>query len=166
MRTRGFTLVELLIVVVILGILAAIVIPRFAGASEQSRSATLKKLLQTMRSQISLYEAEHGDGPGYVNGGAPSLGVLASANVVENQLTEPTNGDGHWLASPPWDCGPYLMEWPINPINGQSELLPVGPGAMSLPGDDVNGWVYQRSSMTMKSGAHGSDENGVDFWEY
>jgi general secretion pathway protein G len=166
MRNRGFTLVEILIVVIILGILAAVVIPQFAGASEQSRAATLKKLLQTMRSQISLYEAEHADGPGYVNGATPSLAVADTIGLIEKQLTEPTNRGGHWFASPPWDHGPYLMEWPTNPINGQTNLLPVAPGEMTAPANDDHGWVFQRSTLTLKSGATGSDEDGVAFWDY
>lgn len=86
--------------------------------------------------------------------------------MVEKQLTEPTNRGGHWLADPPWDCGPYLQDWPTNPINGEANLLPVGPGAMTAPVNDDNGWVYQRSTLTLKSGATGSDEDGVAFWDY
>lgn len=165
MRNRGFTLVEILIVVIILGILAAVVIPQFAGASEQSRAATLRKLLQTMRSQIALYEAEHTDGPGYVNGAAPPLGVLEGLKVVQNQLTSPTNSAGQRVGSP-LDKGPYLQEWPTNPMNGSDALLPVAPGAMAAPANNNYGWVYQRSSLALKSGAQGSDEDGVAFWDY
>jgi len=52
----GFTLVEILIVVVILGILAAIVIPQFTDASTEAKESALKSDLQTMRSQIELYK--------------------------------------------------------------------------------------------------------------
>ncbi|MFP4215340.1 MAG: type II secretion system protein [Phycisphaerae bacterium] len=166
MRNHGFTLVEILIVVIILGILAAVVIPQFAGASGQSRAATLRKLLQTMRSQIALYEAEHADGPGYVNGGTPSLADADTIDLIEKQMTAPTNYNGQWSEAPPWDLGPYLMDWPTNPINGQANLLPVGPGEMAAPASDDHGWVYQRSTFTLKSGATGSDEDGVAFWDY
>lgn len=53
---KGFTLVEILIVVVILGILAAIVIPQFTNASEEARESSLKSNLQSLRSQIHLYK--------------------------------------------------------------------------------------------------------------
>ena len=54
---RGFTLVEILIVVIILGILAAIVIPQFTNASQNARESSLQSTLQTLRSQIQLYKS-------------------------------------------------------------------------------------------------------------
>ena len=60
---RGFTLVEILIVVVILGILAAIVIPQFTEASTEAKVSRLASDLQTMRSQIELYKVQHSDTP-------------------------------------------------------------------------------------------------------
>ncbi|MDD5131068.1 MAG: type II secretion system protein [bacterium] len=54
---KGFTLVELLIVIVILGILAAIVIARFAGATKESKESNLKGNLRTIRSSLETYKA-------------------------------------------------------------------------------------------------------------
>src|SRR3990170_4630767 len=58
---KGFTLVEILIVVIILGILAAIVIPQFTNASEDARESALVSQLQTLRSQLELYKLQHRD---------------------------------------------------------------------------------------------------------
>ena len=58
---RGFTLVEILIVVVILGILAAIVIPQFTQASTEAKENSLCSNLQSLRSQIELYKCQHND---------------------------------------------------------------------------------------------------------
>ena len=63
MRTRtikrAFTLIEILIVVVILGILAAIVIPQFTDASADAMDANVRSQLQTIRSQIELYNVQN-----------------------------------------------------------------------------------------------------------
>ena len=58
---KGFTLVEILIVVIILGILAAIVIPQFSQASTEARVSSLKTNLQTIRSQLELSQITYMD---------------------------------------------------------------------------------------------------------
>ena len=80
-RNRAFTLVEILIVVVILGILAAIVIPQFTSASESAKSSSLVSQLQTLRSQFELYQIQH-------NGDYPTLANLQqeTASVTIHQL--------------------------------------------------------------------------------
>ena len=55
----GFTLVELLIVVIILGILAAIVVPQFASSTEDAKLQTLRSDLTEMRSAVELYYHQH-----------------------------------------------------------------------------------------------------------
>src|ERR1051325_12249949 len=78
----GFTLVEILIVVIILGILAAIVIPQFTNASTDARKSNLTSQLQTLRSQIALYKLQH-------NETVPDL-----TNATWDQFTKRTKQDG------------------------------------------------------------------------
>jgi type II secretion system protein G len=77
MRTqvkRAFTLIEILIVVVILGILAAIVIPQFSDASTQANNANVHSQLQTLRGQLELYKVQHVDTyPDLINNGWQDL---------------------------------------------------------------------------------------------
>src|SRR6185295_7253169 len=68
-RTAAFTLIEILIVVVILGILATIVVPQFSNASINAKENTLKDELRYLRTQIVVYKAQHHDiAPGYPGG--------------------------------------------------------------------------------------------------
>jgi general secretion pathway protein G len=60
-RNRAFTLIEILIVVVILGILAAIVIPQFSDASTEASESSVRSQLQTVRSQLELWKVKHND---------------------------------------------------------------------------------------------------------
>jgi len=62
-KRKGFTLVEILIVVVILGILAAIVVPQFAQATDDARLGNVRSQVQTLENQIELYRAREGSYP-------------------------------------------------------------------------------------------------------
>ena len=104
-KNQCFTLVEILIVVVILGILAAIVIPQFSDASTQSKVSSLQSSLQTLRSQISLYKIQHNDA-------APVVATFGT------QMTQFTDVDGGVSATKTAThiYGPYLQSVPNNPF--------------------------------------------------
>ena len=78
---RGFTLVEILIVVVILGILAAIVVPQFTQASTEAKMNSVCSNLQSLRSQIELYKVQHND-------------TLPDLDTFESQMVYCTNISG------------------------------------------------------------------------
>ncbi len=66
-KDRGFTLVELMIVIVIIGILAAIAIPRFIGAQDRARISAAKAQLNSVRQALALYEMDHSAYPASTN---------------------------------------------------------------------------------------------------
>ncbi len=143
MRKRnGFTLVEILIVVIILSILAAIVIPQFSGASEEAKLASLASDLQTIRSQIQLYKAQHNHSPASLPGTAPSVSF-------KDAMTKYTEKDGTLAATQaPGDgvYGPYLLRIPDNPFNDSND---VSLGAEA--GDGSTGWWYSTTTGAFKA---------------
>lgn len=119
---RGFTLVEILIVVIILGILAAIVIPQFTSASEDARKNSTKSLLQTIRSQTELFKMEHGDQYPTTAGTAAD-----AANWQWGWMTGKTDFSAG-TTSTGTTYGPYLQQEPRNPLNGNTTVA-AAPGA-------------------------------------
>ncbi len=139
---RGFTLVEILIVVVILGILAAIVIPQFTSASESAKSSSLVTQLQTIRSQLELYQVQH-------NGNYPTLVEL---NADWGVMTSETDVTGAILAGNPF--GPYLQQPPANAfvtsvgdVNIDLAALGAGLGVFTA---NV-GWGYDETTGSIKA---------------
>ncbi len=129
MVAKGFTLVEILIVVVILGILAAIVIPQFTNASESAKSSSLVTQLQSIRSQIELYKNQHNDDE-------PDL------TTNWNQFTQFTDIDGTTSATKTATAiyGPYMQKPAVNPFEDSSVVVGT-PTADGTPAADV-GWVW------------------------
>ena len=119
----GFTLVELLIVAIILAILAAVVIPQFGQATQDTKISVVKSTLHTVRSQLELYRLQH-------NTTYPLLATW------EDQMTKKTDADGTVNASGKY--GPYLLTVPVNPMDNSS--------ALSATQDGSGGWTYVQST--------------------
>jgi len=132
----GFTLVEILIVVIILGILAAIVIPQFTEASNDARESALASDLQTIRSQVELYKIQHLDQyPGEKTPAVSGIDVDNAGFVTD--LTTQTDQDGTAGTA----FGPYLQSFPVNPfISDAAKANIITSGAGDAAGDDSSGW--------------------------
>ena len=115
MRAKsGFTLVEILIVVVILGILAAIVIPQFTSASTEAKEAALVSDLQSIRSQIELYKIHHNDA---LPGTQTATTDIDGEGLFQAAMTHRTNQDGLiGDDSTLYRFGPYMQRVPNNPF--------------------------------------------------
>jgi len=142
---RGFTLVELLIVVIILGILAAVVIPQFNTAASESKESALASNLATIRQAIEMYKVQHDD-------------TFPDSNVIA-QLTAGTKLDGTAGSK----YGPYLRNsFPKNPINGDASVNAVG----TMPGSPsgTQGWIYDTGTGEFRANVSGSGPSGVTYF--
>jgi prepilin-type N-terminal cleavage/methylation domain-containing protein len=117
-QRKGFTLVELAIVIAILGILAVVAIPKYQGMVDEARSAAAKAQLGTVRSAIAIsYAKNKGNFPG-TTGGIPATGnlfdgtifadgVIPSVDIKTSNIsnvvtgTAPTADTGGWMYNAP-----------------------------------------------------------------
>ena len=126
---RGFTLVEILIVVVILGILAAIVIPQFTQASTEAKQNSLCSDLQSLRSQIELYKCQHNDT-------APTFADFEALMIYTSKMDGTVGTSKARDAANGFIYGPYLESVPANPFNGMSTLKVAAVVPPVAVGDD------------------------------
>jgi general secretion pathway protein G len=165
----GFTLIEILIVVVILGILAAIVIPELSSASRQAREGVLKDDLRFMREQITRYMIQHDDDPPGYPGGGDINGVPTEALFID-QMTRATDlfSNSGATSTDVFRFGPYLTRIPDNPINSRNAILVIPNGSPMPAPDDTQpyGWFYQPSTLRFIPNTPGTDLNGMPFTSY
>ena len=137
---KGFTLIEILIVVIILGILAAIVIPQFTNASKDAKQSSLVTMVQSLRSQIALFKLQHNDRLPGANPLVDSGGTF-DATVFWNQITQFSDLNGGVAAAKDAThvYGPYMQQIPTNSLNG---LSTVGPTVGDADPAADCGWAY------------------------
>jgi general secretion pathway protein G len=132
--SKAFTLVEILIVVVILGILAAIVIPQFTNASEEAQVGNCKSQLQTLRSQVELFRVRN-------NGQVPVLAGAQDASFSDFTV-QGLNSYGTQQDS-------YMRIPAVNPRTGTNSVVadatPITSSNIHVNIGDT-GWLYNATT--------------------
>ncbi|MBB6429256.1 prepilin-type N-terminal cleavage/methylation domain-containing protein [Algisphaera agarilytica] len=137
-NARGFSLVELVIVVVIVGLLAAIAIPRFSRGAAGATDSALSGDLAVLRNAIEMYGAEHN-------------GTYPLAATFEAQLTQYTKLDGSTSATKDADFpyGPYLHAVPalkVGAAAGGTGIKAVTAAPTLEDADTSVGWLYNQTT--------------------
>lgn len=155
---KAFTLVEILIVVIILGILAAIVVPQFTSASDEAQRGNVQSQLQTIRNQIELYRVRNNVYPFY----DPASGAL---DITWDRLLIPPGNEPPYLKNPPVNPRPAIGD------RAARESIVAGePGGRTAT--DANGWYWSDLEKEISAGRfdeYGSittvpELNGVANW--
>ncbi len=130
---RAFTLIELLLVLVILGVLAAIVVPKFAGRTEQARVTAAQTQIATFGTALDAFEVDNGYYPKGRNG-------------LQDLVVQPRdarNWKGPYMKNEipldPWGQA-YIYECPGRHNPSGYDLMSLGPDGREGGDDDITNW--------------------------
>ncbi|HVK95281.1 MAG TPA: type II secretion system major pseudopilin GspG [Noviherbaspirillum sp.] len=106
---RGFTLIEIMVVVVIMGVLAALVVPKLMGRADDARITAARQDISTLMSALKLYKLDNHRYPTTEQG-------------LQSLVVKPTSGP----AASGWKSGGYVDKLPKDPWGGQYQYLSPG----------------------------------------
>lgn len=136
MKRRGFTLIELMLVVMIIATLAALVVPKFTGRAEQAKVTAARTDVQVnIPTALDLYELDNGFYPSTEQGLAALRSAPATAPV-------PQNWNGPYLKRKPVDpwANPYRYEFPGRNNADGYDLYSFGKDGVEGGKDDIVNW--------------------------
>lgn len=108
-RSRGFTLIEIMVVVVIMGILAALVVPKLMGRTDDARIIAARQDIATVMQALKLYKLDNQRYPTTEQG-------------LQALISKPTSGP----AANGWKTGGYLDRLPLDPWKNSYQYLSPG----------------------------------------
>ncbi len=165
---KAFSLIEVMIVVAILGILAAIILPDLRGHTQKAKETAAEDNLRILRNTIEIYAAQHNDVPPGYAGGDTSKAPSPLQFVM--QIGMQTDKSGNIKPGPDavgYNLGPYLGKTPTNLFNGRWTITFIGDNE-NFPNDapDSGGWVYKPATKIVKIDYPGTDSQGVRYYDY
>jgi general secretion pathway protein G len=180
LKDRGFTLVELLIVVIILAILAAIVVPQFSAATTDAQESALDANLNAMRSAIELYKVQHNgvypgavasDGGSCAAPGAKGTGNAPGAQAFMDHLLMASDAAGNTCSvgdPATFKFGPYLRKGiPTDGITNKGsavgDIVVTTTGVPITPGAATGGWAYDTKSGQLVMNSNATDSKTKAF---
>lgn len=136
--TAGFTLVEILLVVVIISILATLVVPRFVGRSKEAQQAAAKVQIVNFGTALDMFELDTGNYP------TTEQGIEA---LIKEPTLPPVPQPGQWkgpylkgsVRKDPWG-NPYVYASPGVHNPDFYDLASYGPDGQEGGGDDIANW--------------------------
>ena len=135
MRPRGFTLVEIMVVVVILGILAVLIVPRVVGRTDEARAVAAKQDVATLMQALRLYRLDNGRYPTNEQG---------LAALVEKPGREPVPANWkQYLDKLPKDPWGNLYHYLHPGVRGEIDVFSLGADAQpggSGADTDIGSW--------------------------
>jgi len=166
-KAKAFTLIEILVVVVLLGILAAIVIPSAANSTTSAKDSALAADLHLFRRVILVYRVQHLEvGPGYPDGDTTQA-PIEQAFIDQATMSSNANGQTAPVGTPGFNRGPYISRIPVNPFNGQDTVEMLADGqAFPANADGSHGWIYKAATSEIRADNTGTNLNGKRYYDY
>lgn len=137
-KEKGFTLIEIMLVVVIISILVTVVLPRLTGRTEQARVSSVRLQIETIGMALDAFELDNGRYP-------------ATAEGMQSLRTNPSNmkkWNGPYLKKDipedPWG-NPFVYACP-GTHNNDYDLYSFGPNGTEGGGDDLGNWTEKGKS--------------------
>ncbi|MBI5573607.1 MAG: prepilin-type N-terminal cleavage/methylation domain-containing protein [Elusimicrobia bacterium] len=168
-KDKGFTLIELMIVVTIIGIIAGIAIPKFAEMMKRAKESAAKGNLGICRTGVAFYYGgNEGIYPYRLSGDPPVVPLYEIGGGVADQNWGAANGSPDGIYARGWseelcnDFSPYIRNLPDNSISpDRIKAVRSGvwnePDPGNLPSGNNNGWFY-----CFRSGKVVVNNNGAD----
>lgn len=135
-KERGFTLIEIMLVMIIIGLMAAMIVPRFAGRSEDAKKTAARADIDAnLSNALDLYETDNGAYPTTEQGLTALVAAPTSPPLAKNWK-------GPYLKKKsfkdPWG-NPYQYRSP-GTHSGDYDLFSMGPDGVEGGGDDIANW--------------------------